>query len=96
MILCYSIKVESRINKAKILSHKIGVLKLPVSKISSKEALTNSGKEKKCFSDRVTGAGDSNSKKSTDDDSVGIACCFLEKNNKYIKRNPKKIYLNFG
>ena len=70
---------KSRINKAKILSHKIGVLKLPVSKISSKEALTNSGKEKKCFSDRVTGMGDTNSKKSTDDDSVGISCCFFGK-----------------
>ena len=70
---------KSRINKAKILSHKIGVLKLPVSNISSKEALTNSGKEKKCFSDRATGMADSNSKKSTDDDSVGIACCFFGK-----------------
>ena len=61
-----------------------------------KEKLKNYRKEKKCFSDKVTEVCDSNSKKSTDDDSVGIACCFLEKNNKYIKRNPKKIYLNFG
>ena len=69
---------KSKINKAKILSHKIGVLKLPISKISSKEALTNSSKEKKYFSDRVKGLGDS-SKKSTDDDSVGISCCFFGK-----------------
>ena len=40
---------KSSINKAKILSHKIGALKLPISKISSKEALTNSDGEKMFF-----------------------------------------------
>ena len=71
---------KSSINKAKILSHKIGVLKLPISNISTKEALTNSDRGKKCFSDRVQGMG--NSKKnnnSNNDDIVGISCCFFGK-----------------
>ena len=71
---------KSSINKAKILSHKIGVLKIPISKISSKEALTNSDREKKCFSDRVEEMG--NSKKtnnSNNDDIVDISCCFFGK-----------------
>ena len=67
---------RSRINKAKILSHKIGVLKLPISNISSKEALTNSSREKKCFSDR----NNPNEKNKNDnDDNVGISCCFFGK-----------------
>ena len=71
---------KSRINKAKILSHKIGVLKLPISKISTKEALTNSDREKKCFSDRVQGSGNLTEKnKSNDDDKVGFSCCFFRK-----------------
>ena len=63
---------KSSINKAKILSHKIGVLKLPISKISSKEALTNSDRSKKCFSDRVQGVSTINkNEKSGIDDNVG-------------------------
>ena len=37
---------KSRIKKAKILSNKIGTLKLPISNISFKEALTKDDKEK--------------------------------------------------
>ena len=37
------------IKKAKILSHKNGVLKLPISKISTKEALLNSDRKKNAF-----------------------------------------------
>jgi hypothetical protein len=69
---------KSRINKAKILSHKIGVLKLPISKISTKEALTNSDREKKCFSDRVQ-EGWNTKKDNNNDDNVGISCCFFGK-----------------
>ncbi len=69
---------KSRINKAKILSHKIGVLKLPISKISTKEALSNSDRQKKCFSDRVKG-GMSNKKDKNNDDNVEISCCFFGK-----------------
>ena len=69
---------KSRINKAKILSHKIGVLKLPISKISTKEALSNSDRQKKCFSDRVQGS--MNIKKdNNNDDNDGISCCFFGK-----------------
>ena len=77
---------KSSINKAKILSHKIGVLKLPISNISSKEALSNSnsnsGREKKCFSDRVQEVGglSGNKKKKNkniENDSVGVTCCFF-------------------
>ena len=46
------IKERSSINRAKILSQKIGVLKLPTSKILSK-ASTNSDRDKKCFSERL-------------------------------------------
>ena len=71
---------KSHINKAKILSHKIGVLKLPISKISSKEALSNSDREKKCFSDRIQGSEkineNKNSKKNVEE-SVDISCCFF-------------------
>jgi hypothetical protein len=73
---------KSSINKAKILSHKIGVLKLPISNISSKEALTNSdNREKKCFSDRAQGngkyEGNKNISNSKMDDAVGFSCCFF-------------------
>ena len=73
---------KSRINKAKILSRKIGVLKLPISTISSKETLTNSDREKKCFSDRAQGSASSNENKKSKnnlEDSVDIACCFFGK-----------------
>ena len=71
---------KSSINKAKILSHKIGVLKLPISKISSKEALTNSDREKKYFSDRGQGKDLQNKGKSDiDDNNVGVSCCFFSK-----------------
>ncbi len=75
---------KSSINKAKILTHKIGVLKLPISNISSKEALTNSdNREKKCFSDRAQDngnyGGNKNIKPNNMDDNVGISCCFFGK-----------------
>ena len=72
---------KSSINKAKILSHKISVLKLPISNISSKEALSNSGREKKCFSDRVqeTGNHDGNkqNKNNNMEDNADALCCFF-------------------
>ena len=68
---------KSSINKAKILSHKIGALKLPISKISTKEALTNSDREKKCFSDRIQGIV--NNKEKNSEDSADILCCFFGK-----------------
>lgn len=72
---------RSRIKKAKILSHKIGTLKLPVSNISFKEALTKSeisDREKKCFSDRaIVNQGINRNKNKTDD--VGISCCIFGK-----------------
>ena len=68
---------KSSINKAKILSHKIGALKLPISKISTKEALTNSDREKKCFSDRIQGIV--NKKEKNSEDSADILCCFFGK-----------------
>lgn len=71
---------KSRINKAKILSHKIGVLKLPISKISSKEALTNSDRSKKCFSDRVQGVSNISKKdKNGIDNNADVSCCFFGK-----------------
>lgn len=65
---------KRRANKAKILSHKIGVLKLPISNISTKETLTNSSREKKCFSDRGQQNG-----KNKDDDIADFSCCFFGK-----------------
>lgn len=70
---------KSSINKAKILSHKIGALKLPISNISSKEALSNSGREKKCFSDRVKEKGDHDGKNidNNKEDNADALCCFF-------------------
>ena len=62
---------KSKINKAKILSKKIGVLKFSVTNtpnISSKETLSNSDRSKR---DSI------NNKKKNDDDSVGVSCCFF-------------------
>jgi hypothetical protein len=69
---------KSRINKAKILSHKIGVLKLPISKISSIEALTNSDRGRECFSDRVQGVNNMN-RNGKIENSVDVSCCFFGK-----------------
>ena len=68
---------KSRIKKAKILSNKIGTLKLPISNISFKEALTKDDKEKKCFSDRADLHKSLNRNKTNDD--VGISCCIFGK-----------------
>ena len=73
---------KSRINKAKILSHKIGVIKLPISKISSKESLSNSDREKKCFSDRIQVTENNNNNKNKNKNNnitnkVDISCCFF-------------------
>ena len=68
---------KSRIKKAKILSNKIGTLKLPISNISFKEALTKDDKEKKCFSDRADLHKSLNRNKNNDD--VGISCCIFGK-----------------
>ena len=71
---------KSSINKAKILSHKIGVLKLPISKISSKEALSNSDREEKCFSDRMQVIEKNNVNKNKNnniENNVDITCCFF-------------------
>ena len=62
------------------MSHKIGVLKLPISKISSKEALSNSDREKKCFSDRIQKIENDNVNKNKNnniENSVDIPCCFF-------------------
>ena len=68
---------KSRIKKAKILSNKILTLKLPVSNISFKEALTKDDKQKKCFSDRAHFNEGSNRNKKNDD--TGISCCIFGK-----------------
>ena len=62
---------KSKINKAKKISHKIGVLKFSIPNthnISSKETLSNSDRSKR----------DSfNNKKKNEDDGVGVSCCFF-------------------
>ena len=70
---------KSRINKAKILSHKIGILKLPISKISSKESLISSDRGKKCFSDRIQETEKINKKEKNSDDIADTFCCFFGK-----------------
>ena len=69
---------KSRIKKAKILTNKIGTLKLPLSNISSKEALTKSDIGIKCFSDRSQINGNLNTNKNNNDD-VGVSCCIFGK-----------------
>jgi len=69
---------KSRIKKAKILTNKIGTLKLPLSNISSKEALTKSDIGIKCFSDRSQINGNLNTNKNNNDD-VGVSCCIFWK-----------------
>lgn len=71
---------KKSINKAKILSHKIKVLKLPISNVSTKEDLNTSDSYKKSFSDRVKGNGNSEGNKrnkNMDEDKVSIFCCFF-------------------
>lgn len=71
---------KKSINKAKILSHKIKVLKLPISNVSTKEDLNTSDSYKKSFSDRVKGNGNSEGNKrnkNMDEDKVSISCCFF-------------------
>ena len=62
---------KSKINKAKKISHKIGVLKFSIPNthnISSKETLSNSDRSKR----------DSfYNKKKNEDDSVEVSCCFF-------------------
>ena len=69
---------KSRIKKAKILTNKIGTLKLPLSNISSKEALTKSDIGIKCFSDRSQINGNLKTNKNNNDD-VGVSCCIFGK-----------------
>ena len=76
------IKERSSINRAKILSQKLGVLKLPTSKFSSK-VLSNSDRDKNCFSDRLSNLikieGYSNYKEINDNknEDMGLLCwCF--------------------
>lgn len=71
---------KKSINKAKILSHKIKVLKLPISNLSTKEDLNTSDSYKKSFSDRVKGNGNTEGNKrnkNMDEDKVSISCCFF-------------------
>ena len=71
---------KSRIKKAKILTNKIGTLKLPLSNISSKEALTKSDIGIKCFSDRSQINGSLNgNKNNNNNDDVGVSCCIFGK-----------------
>ena len=67
---------KSKIKKAKILQNKIGTLKLPVSNISFKEALTKSDREKKCFSDRAQLNKGLNPNRKKNDE-VDISCCIF-------------------
>ena len=71
---------KSKINKAKKLSQKIGVLKLPitnVNSISSKETLSNSDRSKQYFSKRAKYDENSNKKNKEKGDSVEVSCCFF-------------------
>ena len=71
---------KSKINKAKKLSQKIGVLKLPITNInniSSKETLSNSDRSKQYFSKRVKDGENSNKKNKEKGDSVEVSCCFF-------------------
>ena len=81
---------KNRNNKAKILSHKIKVLKLPMSSVFSEETLTNCEQGKNYFSDSENGNSnnaDKNKNKNrgkkknnnNDDDCVSISCCFFGK-----------------
>ena len=72
---------KSRIKKAKILTNKIGTLKLPLSNISSKEALTKSDIGIKCFSDRsqINGNLNTNKNNNNNNDDVGVSCCIFGK-----------------
>ena len=81
---------KNRNNKAKILSHKIKVLKLPMSSVFSEEALANFEQVKNYFSDSENGNSnnaDKNKNKNrgkkknnnNDDDCVSISCCFFGK-----------------
>jgi hypothetical protein len=79
---------KNRNNKAKILSHKIKVLKLPMSSVFSEEALTNYEQGKNYFSDSENGNSNNANKNKdrgkkknniNDDDCVSISCCFFGK-----------------
>jgi hypothetical protein len=78
---------KNRNNKAKILSHKIKFLKLPMSSVFSEETLTNCEQGKNYFSDSENGnsnISDKNKNKgkkrnNNDDDCVSISCCFFRK-----------------
>jgi len=77
---------KNRNNKAKILSHKIKVLKLPMSSVFSEEALTNCEQGKNYFSDSENGNSNKTNKNigkkknnNNDDDCVSISCCFFGK-----------------
>ena len=82
---------KNRNNKAKILSHKIKVLKLPMSSVFSEEALTNCEQGKNYFSDSENGnsnnadknknknRGKKKNNNNNDDDCVSISCCFFGK-----------------
>ena len=71
---------KSKINKAKKLSQKIGVLKLPISNINNisyKETLSNSDRSKQYFSKKVKGVEDNNKKNKEKNDSAEVSCCFF-------------------
>ena len=79
---------KNRNNKAKILSHKIKVLKLPMSSVFSEETLTNYEQGKNYFSDSENGNSNNADKNknrgkkknnNNDDDCVSISCCFFGK-----------------
>ena len=81
---------KNRNNKAKMLSHKIKVLKLPMSSVFSEEALTNCEQGKNYFSDSENGNSNNadknknknrehKKKNNNDDDCVSISCCFFGK-----------------
>ena len=79
---------KNRNNKAKILSHKIKVLKLPMSSVFSEETLTNYEQGKNYFSDSENGNSNNANKNKdrgkkknniNDDDCVSISCCFFGK-----------------
>lgn len=70
---------KHNINKAKILSHKIAKIKLPIS-VGSKTLLDSSISEKTYFSKRIQKINDKK-KENESDDHVSVSCCFSIKRN---------------
>ena len=74
---------KNKINKAKKLAQKIGVLKLPIKNINMNniyynDTLSNSDRNKQNFSKKIKGTLSSNKKeKKSQDDNAEVSCCFF-------------------